>query len=228
MLKITFKLSHTSHNMATSILIDGRRDAFLIFQAINERTIGNRYCLGKTLPVGKEPKMQISVFNDRDEFGGKIEAHDYGFPVSFAEATQAPVSTFLTTYNVKYGKLPLPVSYKVHLSINRMRPERDHISIDMIIHVPKAGIPTASGDIHYGDIFLKFHYFADGLPHLSRKDECFGDIRFKLPPELQPILQHILRASQTSGVLRNFGDDYHFGNSTESDVLGVLVRLTKS
>jgi hypothetical protein len=69
MLKITFKLSHTSHNMATSRLIDGRRDAFLIFQAINERTIENRYCLGKTLPVGKEPKMQISVFNDRDEFG---------------------------------------------------------------------------------------------------------------------------------------------------------------
>lgn len=207
--------------------IDGRRDAYTIFKAINLIIIGMQYCLGRTLSAGQEPKMQIAIFNDWNN-GKKIEDYDFGFPVSFAKATQVPVSSFRTPYTVRYKEHVLPVSYKAHLSINRMKPERDHISIDMVIHVPEDGISTADGDTHRENVYLKFHCYADSLPHLSSKDKCFGDIKLRLPPDLQVILEGLLVASQASGVLRNFRKDYHFANSTDLDVLGELVRLSKA
>jgi len=212
--------------MSAARFLDGRRDAYPIFQAINEKTVGRGYCLRTHLSDGADQKMQIAIFNNRGKFGKKNEAYDYGFPVSFAEATVTPVGYYPTTYTVSYGKHVLAVSYKVHLSINRMIPERDHVSIDMVIHVPEEGIPTADGKLHHDNVYLKFHYFAHGL-HGARKDEMFGNIGLKLPPALQAILQGMLQASQESGVLTSFRKDYHFTSSTDSDSLGELVCLTK-
>ena len=214
--------------MSAVRFLGGRRNAYPILQAINEKTVGRGYCLRTHLSDEADQKMQIAIFNDKDRRGKKIEDHDYGFPVSFAEVAVTPVGYYPTTYTVGYRDYVLAVSYKVHLSINRMVPARDHVSIDMVIRVPAEGIPAADGKLHHDDVYLKFHYFADGLPELAHKDGAFGEIKLKLPPALQAILRGMLQVSQESGVLTNFGEDYHFGNSTELDNLGVLERLSKS
>lgn len=203
--------------------LKGREEAHVFFKAINERLVGKGYCLGRSIKADEPLKMQISIFNEYDGH------RDYGFPISFAEAAVAPVGYFPTTYTVRYGEHILPVSYKGHLSINSKNPASDHLSIDMVIRIPKAGISLGDGTLHCKDVYLKFHYYAGRLlPTLATKDRCFGDIKLKLPPELQSMLRGILAVAQESGVLRNFHKEYPFPSSTDSDCLGELRCLKKS
>lgn len=214
-------------NSSSVRYLPGRRDAFIKLQAINARTRGRGYCFSKTIPDNNEPKMQITIFNDRDIEGNKVDVYDYGFPVSFAEASQTPNNFYFTPYTVRYREHKLCVSYKVHFSITSMTPIRDHISVDLVIHAKDKGIITSDGKVHDSDIYLKFHYFPiNKLPELAAKDRCFGDIRLKLNPELQGILRELLIATQKEGLLTDFGD-YDFTCSTDSDNLGELLRLSK-
>jgi hypothetical protein len=214
--------------MSTERFLSKKADAYALFVSINDR-IGDtdNICLGKNVKGEKTAKHQIAEFNDKNKDGTKREDLDYGFPVSFASKTERPESKFSTTYSVMYREHKLSISYKIHLSINRMYPSRDHISVDMVIHVPEGGICTTGSKIHRGDIYLKFHYGKDGEPSLVRKDKCFGDIRFKLPTDLQRKLRILLGAARASGVLRNYREDCDFRNTTESDVLGKLDLLDK-
>jgi len=187
------------------------------FNDVNETLRGRRYTFNLQSRDGS-----ISVFN-KDE--GNPDLHDWGIGINFGPIP-AVNNYYITPYTVDYNRVPLPITYKIHVSINKYDVRRDHISFDVIINHRNHPRQNPS----YGDKYLKFHYYSDTeTPQLTHKDFTrYGDICLMLDDRLREILQSVLNAGRAHGILTNFRPGYRFRNSCRADgrFLGILRERT--
>jgi hypothetical protein len=174
-----------------------------IVETINKRT-------EKEYPQGILVNDITSIIDDKF----------WGINLNFGLDSYYKPQYIKTDYTVSFRDVLYPVSYKIHLSINKTQ-INDHISIDLIINHSK----LEKRIMDKGEIYLKFHYEpSNKYPNLKRDDfDKYGDIKFKLTPKIRLQLNRILLELKNLNVITNFSDEYEFYDSGVINQLGTLV-----
>ena len=211
--------------------LKNRETIYAKFEEINSSLSEMNFNLQSSYKTGDKPKMQVARFNEAVDRGGHVSVDseknavncDWGIHINFSPGSDEPnnyKNMEFDNYYVLYGGVRYPVTYKIHLSINRKSADRDHISFDMIINYINHPNCVREKD----DIYLKFHYMSNSsVPGLAYKDkDRYGDIKLKIDDEIRDILHNVLNAGREYRVLTNFSAGYDFMNSTDNDNLGIL------
>ncbi len=201
-----------------------RQTIFEKFQEINKvllQSYIHTFNLESSYKDKDKPNMQVVRFNEYTELIDgekkvKVDAEDnavncdWGIYININPSGTKPNNYMhmpIENYFVEYDGVRYPITYKIHLSINRYDVNSDNISFDMIINHDLHPRCVSERDA----VYLKFRYHAgNSLPLIAAKDIVYGIKILTIDDRIDNMLKAVLNAGQSCGVLTNFRPNYEF------------------